>query len=91
MSILDALDLVKSEVVTASTVVARTNVANKPYDDQKVRQALQLAVDNTIVLALGYGNAGAPAENHHVCPIHPEYVELPKISRDVEKSQGPDD
>ena len=51
VSILDALDLVKSEVVTASTVVARTNVANKPYDDQKVRQALQLAVDNTIVLA----------------------------------------
>ena len=88
VSILDALDLVKSEVVTASTVVARTNVANKPYDDQKVRQALQLAVDNTIVLALGYGNAGAPAENHHVCPIHPEYVELPKISRDIEKAKG---
>ena len=88
VSILDALDLVKSEVVTASTVVARTNVANKPYDDQKVRQALQLAVDNTIVLALGYGNAGAPAENHHVCPIHPEYVELPKISRDVEKARA---
>ena len=88
VSILDALDLVKSEVVTASTVVARTNVANKPYDDQKVRQALQLAVDNTIVLALGYGNAGAPAENHHVCPIHPEYVELPKISRDIERAKA---
>ena len=50
-----------------STIVARTNVANKPYDDQKVRNALQLAVDNAVVLQLGYGNAGAPAENHHVC------------------------
>ena len=88
VSILDALDLVKSEVVTASTVVARTNVASKPYDDQKVRQALQLAVDNTIVLALGYGNAGEAAENHHVCPVHPEYVELPKISRDIEKARA---
>ena len=37
---------------------ARTNVANKPYDDQKVRHALQLAVDNAVVLQLGYGNAG---------------------------------
>ena len=27
----------------------------------------------TVVLQLGYGNAGAVAENHHVCQIHPEY------------------
>ena len=69
--ILDGLGLVKSEVVTAATIVARTNVTNKPYDDQKVRNALQLAVDNATVLQLGYGNAGAVAENHHVSPIHP--------------------
>ena len=81
-TILDGLGLVKSEVVTAATIVARTNVTNKPYDDQKVRNALQLAVDNAVVLQLGYGNAGTVAENHHVCPIHPEYFELPKIARD---------
>ncbi|RWC20695.1 MAG: ABC transporter substrate-binding protein [Mesorhizobium sp.] len=88
VSILDALDLVKSEVVTAATIVARTHVANKPYDDQKVRQALQLAVDNAAVLQLGYGNAGEVAENHHVCPIHPEYVEMPKVTRDIEKAKA---
>ncbi|MGO4831700.1 ABC transporter substrate-binding protein, partial [Rhizobiaceae sp. 2RAB30] len=49
VSILDGLGLTKSESVTAATIVARTNVANKPYDDQKVRNALQLAVDNAIV------------------------------------------
>ena len=32
--------------------------SNKPYDDQKVRNALQMAVDNAVVLQLGYGNAG---------------------------------
>ena len=37
------------------------------------------------MLELGYGNAGMPAENHHVCPIHPEYVELPKVARDIER------
>jgi peptide/nickel transport system substrate-binding protein len=83
VQILEGVGAVTSEAVTASTIVARTNVANKPYDDQKVRKALQLAVDNSVVLALGYGNAGEVAENHHVCPIHPEYVALPKVERDI--------
>jgi peptide/nickel transport system substrate-binding protein len=88
VSILEGVGAVTSEVITAATIVARTNVKNKPYDDQKVRQALQLAVDNAVVLQLGYGNAGTPAENHHVCPIHPEYVELPKIARDAAKAKA---
>jgi len=88
VSILEGVGAITSEVVTASTIVARTNVGNKPYDDQKVRNALQLAVDNSVVLQLGYGNAGAPAENHHVCSIHPEYAELPKVPRDIEKAKA---
>ncbi|MCT7374941.1 ABC transporter substrate-binding protein [Chelativorans salis] len=88
VDILDSLDLVKSEVVTAATIVARTNVNNAPYEDQKVRKALQLAVDPATVLALGYGNAGEPAENHHVCPIHPEYAELAPFARDVEQAKA---
>ena len=62
VTILEGVGAITSEAVTASTIVARTNVGNKPYDDQKVRNALQLGVDNAIVLQLGYGNAGAPAE-----------------------------
>ena len=88
VTILEGVGALTSEAVTASTIVARTNVANKPYDDQKVRNALQLAVDNAVVLQLGYGNAGEPAENHHVAPIHPEYVALPKIARDPAKAKA---
>jgi peptide/nickel transport system substrate-binding protein len=88
VSILDGVGAVVSEAVTAATIVARTNVNNKPYDDQRVRNAMQLAVDNATVLALGYGNAGAAAENHHVCPIHPEYVALPKVERDIAKAKA---
>lgn len=88
VTILDGLGLAKSEAVTAATIVCRTNVANKPYDDQKVRNALQLAVDNATVLKLGYGDAGAVAENHHVSSIHPEYFELPKIARDPAKAKA---
>ncbi|CAH2409665.1 hypothetical protein MES5069_940010 [Mesorhizobium escarrei] len=88
VSILDGLELVKSEALTASTIVARTNVKTKPYDDQRVRSALQLAVDNKVVLQLGISDAGVPAENHHVCQIHPEYAELPKIARDPAKAKS---
>lgn len=84
VDILDKMDLVKSEIGTATTVVARTNVTNKPYDDQRVRNALQMAVDNSIVLQLGYNNRGTVGENHHVSPIHPEYYPLPKKTRDLE-------
>ena len=88
LSALDGLKLKKSEAVTSITIVARTNVKNKPYDDKRVRNALQLAVDNAVVLQLGQGGAGVPAENHHVAPIHPEYAELPKIKRDPAKAKA---
>jgi peptide/nickel transport system substrate-binding protein len=88
VDILDGLDVVRSEVVTAATIVARMNVNNKPYDDQKVRQAMLLAVDNSKVLELGYGGRGEAAENHHVCPIHPEYFELPPVKRDPAKAMA---
>ncbi|MDX8495248.1 ABC transporter substrate-binding protein [Mesorhizobium sp. VK22B] len=83
IDILDKMDLVKSEVATATTLVARTNITHKPYDDQKVRNALQMAVDNNQVLQLGYNGRGTVGENHHVSPIHPEYYPLPKKSRDA--------
>ena len=87
VEILDGLGLNRAEATTAATVVGRMNIANEPYDDQRVRNALQLAVDNATVLQLGYGNAGSVAENHHVCPIHPEYYELPPIQRDLEAAK----
>ncbi len=89
VEILDSFGtLVKSEVTTAATVVCRTNIQNAPYDDKRVRNALQLAVDNDTVLQLGYGGKGKVAENHHVCPIHPEYAQIPPPKRDIAKAQA---
>jgi peptide/nickel transport system substrate-binding protein len=88
VAVLDAIGLSRSEVLTAGTVVARFNVTNTPYDDQRVRNAMQLAVDNAAVLQLGYGGLGSAAENHHVCQIHPEYVALPKLVRDAGKAKA---
>ncbi|WP_296745868.1 ABC transporter substrate-binding protein [Mesorhizobium sp.] len=83
IDILDKMNLVKSEVATATTLVARTNITHKPYDDKRVRNALQMAVDNNQVLQLGYNGRGTVGENHHVSPIHPEYYPLPKKTRDM--------
>ena len=88
VEILDTLDLVRHEKVTANTICARMNVDQPPYDDQRVRNAMQLATDNTIVLALGYGGLGSLAENHHVGPMHPEYAEIGMPARDPEAAMA---
>ncbi|MES2551819.1 MAG: ABC transporter substrate-binding protein [Pseudomonadota bacterium] len=77
IDILDGMDLVKEELVTASTIVVRMNSSSDLYKDKAVRSAVQLAVDPKVVLELGYNNLGKTGENHHMFPIHPEYPELP--------------
>ncbi|MFK7744360.1 MAG: ABC transporter substrate-binding protein [Roseobacter sp.] len=80
--LLDDIGWSKSEAVTANTVVIRPNqVAEidgiQPYADARVRRALAMAMDNAVLLELGFASNGRVGENHHVSPIHPEYAELP--------------
>lgn len=79
---LDALGWTKSEALTASTITVRFNQQAEEYKNRDVRNALIKAVDNKVVLELGYSNLGTVAENHHVCPIHPEYFALPPLTPD---------
>ncbi len=91
----DQLDVVERlpnatlfDVVTAQTAVARMRVSEKPFGNKKLRQALQACVDHDKVLKLAYRSRGAPAEDHHVSPIHPEYFQLPKMKPDIEKAKA---
>ena len=73
---------VQNEIATAATIVIRPNQlaevdGKKPYEDARVRKAIGMAVDNAVLLELGYAGRGIPAENHHVGPMHPEYAEMP--------------
>ncbi|MCF6429283.1 ABC transporter substrate-binding protein [Leisingera sp. MMG026] len=93
IDVMDGLGYKKSEVVTMSSIVIRTNQlaefdGKKPYADKRVRKAIQMAVDNSVCLELGYGGRGEPAENHHVGPIHPEYAELPPQKFDPEGARA---
>jgi len=82
IEVLDAMEWTKSEAVTAATLCVRFNQSQAPYDNPDVRKALQMAVDPAVILELGYAGYGTVAEHHHVCPIHPEYAEIPKVPVD---------
>ncbi|MER9657808.1 ABC transporter substrate-binding protein [Mesorhizobium sp. M0152] len=85
--IFDKLGLVKSEAKTSTTLVCRTHVTAKPYDDQRVRNALQLAVDNAAVLQVAVNGYGTVAANYHVAPIHPEFYPIPEKRRDADAAK----
>ncbi len=76
----------ENEVVSAGTILARARQTEEPYGDVRVRRALALAVDNNKVLELGYAGLGEVADNHHVCPIHPEYADIGRPEHDPEKA-----
>ncbi|SEO18338.1 peptide/nickel transport system substrate-binding protein [Salinihabitans flavidus] len=82
VDLMDSIGWEKSKTVTANTICVRPNQraevdGTRPYADVRVRRALALAVSNAVCLELGYAGRGEVAENHHVCPLHPEYAELP--------------
>ncbi len=71
----------RNDILSMATVVVRPNQRAevggiKPYADARVRQAITMAVDNAIVLELGYGGRGEIAQNHHIGPAHPEYTDI---------------
>ena len=84
---------VENEIATAATIVIRPNQlaeidGMKPYEDKRVRNALQLAVDNAVLLELGYAGRGIVAENHHIGPMHPEYAEIEPLKSDPEAARA---
>ena len=92
IDVMDAIGWTKSEAVTAATIVFRGNqkaeVGGKvPYSDKRVRNALALAVDNNVLLELGYSSRGRVAANHHVCPIHPAYANIGPAPFDPAKAK----
>ena len=68
---------------TAQTNVVRMQVDKKPFDNIKIRQAMQKSIDRAAIKALVYPDGGDVGEDHHVAPLHPEYFALPPIKRDI--------
>ncbi len=74
-------------VRTAYCLVCRMQTDVTPFDDERVRRAVQLAVDNAAVAELVFARDADAGEDHHVSPIHPEYFPLEPMVRDVEEAK----
>ena len=68
---------------TAQTSICRMQVNQKPFDDLKVRKAMQMSIDRAAIKTLIYPEGGDAGEDHHVSPLHPEYFALPALKRDI--------
>ncbi|MBL6946929.1 MAG: ABC transporter substrate-binding protein [Rhodospirillales bacterium] len=77
-------DLINYQAVTAQCGVARMKVTEAPFDNKNLRKAIQACVDQKKVLDIVYLGRGAPGEDHHVAPVHPEYFKLPPIKQDYD-------
>ena len=75
------------EAVTAQTGVARMQMDAAPYDDVRIRTALRLCQDHERLLELAYRGKGAPAQDHHVAPVHPEYAQMPTPKQDIARAK----
>ena len=76
------------EATTAQTGVMRFRVIHEPFDNLKLRQAVAACMDHQEILDKAFKGYGQTGENHHVCPIHPEYATLPPLQRDIEKAKA---
>ena len=79
----------QSDITTAATIVIRPNQqaevdGKKPYADVRVRQAIQMATDNNVLLELGIAGLGIVANNSHVGPMHPDYKDVGPAKYDPE-------
>ncbi len=76
-----------SKADTAQTGVIRMNVKQKPFDDHRVRRAIQKCCDARRNLEIAHRGLGLVAEHHHVAQIHPEYFALPEFKQDIEEAK----
>ena len=72
---------------TAVTSVIRMHVTKPPFNDKRVRQALQACCDPSVYPDQVLSGVGDPAEHHHVAPVHPDYSKLPFPRRDIAKAK----
>ena len=83
----NAMGLERAVALTATTAVARMNFNAPPFDNQTLRNAVQLAVDNEICVELAISGLGSVADNHHVAPVHPEYADVPRKPHNPAKAR----
>ncbi|MDB6453415.1 ABC transporter substrate-binding protein [Falsirhodobacter sp. 20TX0035] len=82
------LGWISSQTDSAATLAVRFQQKDRTFVDPRVRRALQLAVENAVVLDIGVNGLGMRGENHHVCPLHPDYARVDPPITDIPAAQA---
>ena len=85
---LEDLGWVASHAPSAATLVVRFNQRDPQFYDVRVRRAIQMTVDNSVVLDIGLNGDGEVAENHHVSPLQPDYASISAPAPDPDAAFG---
>ncbi len=72
---------------TNQTRILRMRVDKKPWDDNRVRQALKLCQNREKILGLAYFGEGLLGQDMHVSPKHPEYCDIDTPKYDPAKAK----
>jgi peptide/nickel transport system substrate-binding protein len=75
------------KVTTGQTAVARMQEDKDLFKDPRVRKAMRLAINTPKVLQIAHLGLGAPAEHHHVAPVHPDYYKLPFMKQNIAEAK----
>lgn len=70
-------------IPSCQTGCIRMKVNKKPFDDVRIRRAVQKCADTKRILKIAHQGLGIEAEHHHVASIHPEYFKLPEFKQDI--------
>ncbi len=85
-----AKSLPNTNIHSATTTITeclRMRITEKPFDNKKLRQAIQACADVDAYPKLIFGGLTGYGEHHHVAQIHPEYYKLEKPKQDIAKAK----
>jgi peptide/nickel transport system substrate-binding protein len=92
VSILDVVERISHaqilEITTAQTGCIKMKCDVKPFDDERVRNAIKLTQDHAKLLEIAHRGRGAPGADHHVAPVHPAYSPEPTPKQDIAKAKA---
>ncbi len=82
---IDHVNIYSTATGGCSSITLKTG--REPWGDNRVRLALKKALNVRHLTLAALGEAGSPAEHHHVSPIHPEYVALPELEQNIKEAK----
>jgi peptide/nickel transport system substrate-binding protein len=77
--------LIQADAADHRQLTMRTD--RKPFDDKRVRQAVALCFDRSLMVQGLLGGLAVVGNDHPIAPIYPEKIELPQRTTDLDRAR----